>query len=119
VHDVVVEFRRGLVRQEKELRMWAVIGVWEFDSSIIEQVRALIPDMAQGKLGMPGFVHGTWTVDGHALLVFADELSARRYHGDMLDQGAVERPGQRCIVWDVAEVGAESAVDPNAVDADE
>jgi hypothetical protein len=28
----------------------AVIGVWEFDSSIIEQVRALIPDMAQGAL---------------------------------------------------------------------
>ena len=96
--------------------MWAVIGVWKLDSSVIEQVRALIPDMAQGKLTMPGFVHGTWTVDGHAILVFADEQSARRYHSDMLAQGAVERPGQRCIVWDVAEVGAESAVDRTAVE---
>jgi hypothetical protein len=89
--------------------MWAVIGVWEFDSALREQLQALIPEMAQGKVGMPGFVHGTWTMDGHVMQVFADEQTARRYHGDMLAQGAVERPGQRCIVWDVAEVAAESA----------
>ena len=88
--------------------MWAVIGVWEIDSSLIDELRALIPEMAQGKIGMPGFLHGTWTRDGHVMMVFGDEESARRYHGDMLAQGAVERPGQRCIVWDVAEVGAES-----------
>jgi len=88
--------------------MWAVIGVWEIDASVIEAVRAQIPDMAQGKTRMPGFVHGTWTQDGHAMLVFADEAAARRYHADMLAQGAGERPGLRTIVWDVAEVGAES-----------
>jgi hypothetical protein len=89
--------------------MWAVIGVWEIDSSLIDDLRALVPEMARGKIGMLGFVHGTWTRDGHVMMVFADEHSARRYHGDMLAQGAVERPGLRCIVWDVAEVGAESA----------
>jgi hypothetical protein len=57
---------------------------------------------------MPGFVHGTWTQDGHVMMVFADEQAARRYHGEMLAQGAGERPGLRCVVWDVAEVGAES-----------
>ncbi len=92
--------------------MWAVVGVWELDASRLEQVRALIPEMARSKLAMQGFVHGTWTLDGHALLVFDDEQSARRYHRDMLNQGSVEGPGQRCIVWDVAEVGAESATDP-------
>ena len=92
--------------------MWAVIGVWEFDSPLLEIVRARIPEMAQGKVGTQGFVHGTWTVDGHVMQVYADEDSARRYHADMLAQGAVERPGQRCVVWDVAEVGAESAM-PN------
>ena len=92
--------------------MWAVIGVWKFDSQLLETMRARIPEMAQGKIGMPGFVHGKWTVDGHVMQVYADEESARRYHADMLSQGAVERPGQRCVVWDVAEVGAESAV-PN------
>ena len=35
--------------------------------------------------------------------------AVRRYHGDMLTQGAVDRPGLRSIVWDVAEVGAESS----------
>lgn len=89
--------------------MWAVIGVWKFDSPLLETMRARIPEMAQGKIGMPGFVHGTWTVDGHVMQVFSDEQSARRYHAEMLAQGAVERPGQRCIIWDVAEVGAESA----------
>ena len=88
--------------------MWAVIGAWEIDASLIEELRALVPEMAKGKVGIPGFVHGTWTQDGHVLMVFADEQSARRYHGDMLSQGAVERPGLRCIVWDVAEVAAES-----------
>lgn len=90
--------------------MWAVIGVWEFDSPLLEMMRARIPEMAQGKIGTPGFVHGTWTVDGHVMQVYADEESARRYHAAMLAQGAVERPGQRCVVWDVAEVGAESAM---------
>ncbi len=41
--------------------------------------------------------------------VFADEQNARRYHDAMLTQGAVDRPGVKSIVWDVAEVGAESA----------
>ena len=90
--------------------MWAVVGVWEIDASLIEQVRAQVPEMAQGKIGMPGFLHGTWTRDGHVMMVFADEQAARRYHGEMMPQGAGERPGLRCIVWDVAEVGAESAV---------
>jgi hypothetical protein len=88
--------------------MWAVIGVWEIDPSLIEEGRAQVPEMAQGTIGMPGFLHGTWTQDGHVMMVFADEQTARRYHGDMLAQGAVERPGLRCIVWDAAEVGAES-----------
>lgn len=89
--------------------MWAVVGVWQIDPALIDDVRASIPAMAEGKIGMPGYRHGTWTQDGHALLVFADEESARRYHGDMLAQGAVDRPGLRSIVWDVAEVGAESS----------
>ncbi|HEY3556559.1 MAG TPA: hypothetical protein VGL05_03830 [Kribbella sp.] len=40
--------------------------------------------------------------------VFADEANTRRYHQDMIDQGATEQPGVRNVVWDVAEVGAES-----------
>jgi hypothetical protein len=71
-------------------------------------MRALVPAMAAGKVGMPGFLHGTWTLDGHAVLVFEDENSARRYHDDMRSKGAIEAPGQRCIAFDVAEVGAES-----------
>ena len=90
--------------------MWAVIGVWECDPEVLGALRRQLPAMAEGKLELPGFVHGTWTVDGHMMQVYADEVSARRYHQDMIRQGAVERPGQRCIVWDVAEVGAESAV---------
>ena len=58
--------------------MWAVVGVWEIDASLIEQVRAQVPEMAQGKIGMPGFLHGTWTRDGHVMMVFADEQAARR-----------------------------------------
>ena len=49
--------------------MWAVIGVWEFDSPLLEIVRARIPEMAQGKVGTQGFVHGTWTVDESARTV--------------------------------------------------
>ena len=90
--------------------MWAVIGVWEFDPDVLTGLRPQLPAMAEGKLALPGFIHGTWTVDGHVMQVYADEVSARTYHQDMIRQGAVERPGQRCIVWDVAEVGAESAV---------
>jgi hypothetical protein len=78
--------------------MWAAIGVWQIDASLIEELRALVPEMAQGKIGMPGFGYGTWTRDGHVMMVFADEQAARRYHGDMLAQGTVERPGLRCIV---------------------
>lgn len=40
--------------------------------------------MASSTVGKPGFVHGTWALDGH------------------------ERPGLRCILFDVAGVGAES-----------
>jgi hypothetical protein len=82
---------------------------WKIVASLIEEVRAQVPEMAHGKIGMPGFLHGTWTRDGHVMMVFADEQTAGRYHSDMLAQGAVERPGLRCVVWDVAEVGAESA----------
>ena len=66
--------------------------------------------MASSKVGTPGFVHGTWTLDGHMMQVYIDEQTARRYHDAMLTQGAVEPPGVKCIVWDVAEVGAESAI---------
>lgn len=97
--------------------MWAVIGVWEFDPEVLGELRPLLPAMAQGKLELPGFLHGTWTVDGHVMQVYDDEVNARRYHQDMIMQGAVERPGQRCIVWDVAEVGAESAVERSGEEA--
>ena len=43
--------------------------------------------------------------------VFADDQNARRYHDAMLTEGAVERPGVKSIVWDVAEVGAEPAAE--------
>ncbi len=89
--------------------MWAVIGVWEIDPSAINELRAQIPLMASSKVGTPGFLHGTWTLDGHMMQVFADEQNARRYHDAMLAQDAVDRPGVKSIVWDVAEVGAESA----------
>lgn len=55
-------------------------------------------------------MHGTWTLDGHMIQVYADEADARRYHQAMLDGGFTEQPGVRCVVWDVAEVGAESQV---------
>jgi hypothetical protein len=89
--------------------MWAVIGVWKIDQPLLDELRAQIPAMAEGKLGLSGYLHGTWTLDGHMMQVYADEQSARRYHADMLTRGLVERPGVQCIVWDVAEVGAESA----------
>jgi hypothetical protein len=88
--------------------MWAVIGVWDIDKGLIDELRAQVPLMASSKIGRPGFVHGTWTVDGHMVQVFADEANARAYHQAMLDQGAVDRPGIRSVVWAVAEVGAES-----------
>jgi hypothetical protein len=90
--------------------MWAVIGVWKIDPSVIDELRAQVPLMASSKVGTPGFLHGTWTLDGHMVQVYADEQNARRYHEAMLDQGAVERLGVQCLVWDVAEVGAESSV---------
>ena len=89
--------------------MWAVIGVWKIDSSVINELRDQVPLMASSKVGTPGFRHGTWTVDGHMVQVYDDEQTARGYHDAMLAQGAVERPGVQCIVWDVAEVGAESS----------
>jgi hypothetical protein len=88
--------------------MWAVIGVWTIDDGLRDAVNAQVPAMAQGKIGMPGFVHGTWTNDGHAILVFDDETTARKYHDDMRSQGLGERPGLRCVLFDIAEVGAES-----------
>ncbi|MEU4195580.1 hypothetical protein AB0E69_27015 [Kribbella sp. NPDC026611] len=88
--------------------MWAVIGVWDIDEDLIDAIRSQVPDMAAGKINLPGFVHGTWTMDGHAVLVFADEPSALQYYEDMLTQGAVDRPGIRSVVWHLSEVGAES-----------
>jgi hypothetical protein len=88
--------------------MWAVIGVWDIAPELIEELRAQVPLMASSKVGTPGFLHGTWTLDGQMIQVFADEANARRYHDAMVEQGAVERPGVRCVVWAVAEVGAES-----------
>lgn len=72
--------------------MWAVIGVWEIDPSLIEEVRAQVPEMARGKIAMPGFLHGTWTRDGHVMMVFAGEQAARRYHGDMLARARASGP---------------------------
>ena len=91
--------------------MWAVIGVWDIAPELIDEIRSQVPLMASSKVGRPGFLHGTWTLDGHAVQVFADEANARKYHEDMRAQGALERPGLRCVVWDVSEVGAESRVD--------
>lgn len=88
--------------------MWAVIGVWELNPEMHDEWRAQVPLMASSKVGLPGFVHGTWTQDGHAIQVYDNEADARRYHGDMVEKGYLERPGLRNVVWDVAEVGAES-----------
>lgn len=88
--------------------MWAVIGVWQIDPDVIEELRGQLSAMAEGKLALPGFVHGTWTRDGHTVQVYADEASARRYYDDMHAAGVLERSGVRCLVFDVAEVGAES-----------
>ena len=85
--------------------MWAVIGVWE---SQPEYVEVIVPGtaMAAGKVETEGFVYGTWTVDGHTSFVFADEVSARRYHDEMVRVDAIHGPGMRCLVFDVAEVAA-------------
>lgn len=91
--------------------MWAVIGVWDIDPGLIDVLRAQVPAMAHGKIALPGFLHGTWTLDGHMIQVYADEASARRYYEDMLTQGAVDRPGIRSVVWAISEVGAESDTD--------
>jgi len=88
--------------------MWAVIGVWDIDPGLIETIRGQIPLMASSKTTYPGFVHGVWTMDAHAILAFTDEESARHYYDSVLEQGAVDRPGIRSIRWDVTEVGAES-----------
>lgn len=64
--------------------------------------------MASSKVGLPEFVHGTWTLDGYMIQLYSDEASARRYHQDVLDQGAVNQPCVRNIAWDVAEAGADS-----------
>lgn len=55
-------------------------------------------------VGTPSFRHGTWTLDGHLVQVFADEANACHHHEDMPADGFTERED----VWDVAEVGAES-----------
>jgi hypothetical protein len=91
--------------------MWAVIGVWDIAPELIEELRSQVPLMASSKVGTPGFIHGTWTLDGHMVQVYTDEESARNYHDAMRAQGVIERPGLRCIVFDVAEVGAESRVE--------
>jgi len=90
--------------------MWAVIGVWDISPELIDELRSQVPLMASSKVGTPGFIHGTWTLDGHMVQVYADEASARKYYDDMRAQGLIARPGLRCIVFDVAEVGAESQV---------
>jgi hypothetical protein len=87
---------------------WGVIGVWDINPEVIDELRAQVPLMASSKAGLPGFVHGTWMLDGHMIQVYEDGANARRYHEDMREQGHLERPGVRCIVWDVAEVGAEA-----------
>jgi hypothetical protein len=88
--------------------MWAVIGIWHIDPDLIDTIRDQIPLMASSKMAYPGFVHGIWTMDAHAILVFADEQSARHYHDSVLAQGALDRPGIRGVRWDLTEVGAES-----------
>lgn len=88
--------------------MWAVIGVWRIDADAIGDLRERIPLMAAGKIDLPGFLHGTWTRDGHMIQVYADEQSAKNYHQDMINRHLVEPPGVRNLVWEVAEVGAES-----------
>jgi hypothetical protein len=70
------------------------------------EVRERVPAMAARKVDMEGFVYGTWTVDGHTLLLFADEGSARSYNDEMVRMGAIDGPGMRCVVYDVAEVAA-------------
>jgi hypothetical protein len=45
--------------------MWAVIGVWDIAPEKIDELRAQVPLMASSKVGTPGFVRGTWTLDGH------------------------------------------------------
>ena len=88
--------------------MWAVVGVWDIDPKIVEDLRDQVPLLASSKVTFPGFVHGVWTMDGHAILVFEDEGSARRYHEGVVEQGGVDQPGVRSIRWDVSEVAAES-----------
>ncbi|MGW6282997.1 hypothetical protein [Kribbella sp. NPDC055071] len=88
--------------------MWAVIGVWDIDPELIEGLRDQLSLMASSKIALSGFVHGTWTMDGHMIQVYDNEADARSYHQAMLDQGAVDRPGIRSVVWHVAEVGSES-----------
>ena len=88
--------------------MWAVIGVWQVQPEYVEVIRAQVPAMAAGKVETEGFVYGTWTVDGHMLFVFADEVSGRRYHDEMVRVDAIHGPGMRCLVFDVAEVAAQA-----------
>ena len=88
--------------------MWAVVGVWDVDSEIIDDIRAQVPLLASSKVTFPGFLRGVWTMDAHAILVFEDESSARRYYDGVIEQGAVEQPGVRNIRWDLTEVAAES-----------
>jgi len=88
--------------------MWAVVGVWDIDPKIVEDLRDQVPLLTSSEVTFPGFVHGVWTMDGHAILVFEDEGSARGYHDGVVEQGGVEQPGVRSIRWDVSEVAAES-----------
>lgn len=88
--------------------MWAVVGIWDIDADLIECIREQVPLMASSKINYPGFVHGVWTMDAHAILVFEDEPNARHYHQSMLEQGAVDRPGITNVRWDLTEVAAQS-----------
>ena len=87
--------------------MWAVIGVWAVEPEYVERSRRGTGN-GRGQGGDGGFCDGTWTVDGHMLFVFADEVSARRYHEEMVGVDAIHGPGVRCLGFDVAEVAAQA-----------
>jgi hypothetical protein len=70
--------------------------------------------MAQSKIQTSGFSHDTWTRDRYVMVVFVTTKPQRRYHRDTLVNGTVERSGLLCIIWDVAEAGAESAAPVSA-----
>jgi hypothetical protein len=50
--------------------------------AVIDELRAQVPLMASSEAGTPGFLPGTWTLDGHMMQVLADER---------VDRGATRR----------------------------